>query len=377
MSAIIERPVGSAPIGSVYVVAPGGAEARGGIGRMVRYFTRTWNVQDAPIRVIDSYGPGPKALMPGYFAAAMARLAWDGALGRIGLLHVHMSERASVIRKGLVVHLGAQLGIPVVLHLHGAEFAEYCQSLPPRELRMVRRMMERADAVVALGAYWREFVVHDLGIDPARAVILHNCVPGPAKAPVREGKGPCRLLFLGVLNERKGVPVLLDALASPLLAKANWHIRFAGNGDIERTKAEAASRGLGGKTEFLGWVDEERSRQLLAESDVLVLPSRNEGLPMAILEAMANGLPVVSTPVGAIADAVIHGETGLLTNPGDDAALARALSILVEDPALRARMGAAGRERWFENFDQSSFNHRLENLFRTLRSSRIAVEAGE
>lgn len=355
------------PIGSVYLVTPGGLRARGGIGRMVEYFSRHWAVEDAPLTVIDTYGPGAKALMPFHFAAALARLAADAARGRIGVMHIHMSERGSVLRKGLVVHLAARCGIPAVLHLHGADFAEYCRALPPRRAAALRTMMGRAAAVVVLGGYWRDFVVDELGVAAGRVAVLPNAVPGPQAMPERPGGGPCRILFLGVLGDRKGAGLLLKALAAPGLRDRNWTACLAGNGEIDRHRALALDLGLGDRVDFPGWVDEDAARALLARSDLLVLPSRNEGLPMAILEAMAHGLPVVATPVGAVADAVEDGGSGLLVPVGDRAALAEALGRLVDSPGLRRAMGARGRARYLEQFEIAGFNRRLEALFRRVR----------
>jgi len=358
-------------LGRIYVVAPGGRRARGGIGRMVDYFTRTWTIEDAPLIVVDSYGPGSKAAMPFHFGAAALRLAAAALRGRIGLLHVHMAERLSVWRKGLVVYLGSTRGIPVVLHLHGADFADYCRALPAWRLRALRRMMSRADVVVVLGAYWRSFVVDELGIDAGRVVVLPNAVPGPAIAPARDNSGSCRLLFLGVVSERKGVPTLLEALAAAPLANLDWRATIAGGGDVDEHRAQAARLGLDeSRVTFAGWVDEHRARRLLGEADVFVLPSRNEGLPVAILEAMSYGLPVVATSVGSVADAVVSGETGLLVPPGDAAALGEALRGLIERPAWRRTLGARARSRYEQCFEISAFNTRLAEIFRRAQQSR-------
>lgn len=352
------------PIGRVYLVTPGGLTAKGGIGRMVEYIHRTWAVDEAPLVIVDSYGPGSKAWMPVFYARCLLRILRDALSGKIGLLHIHMSERLSVLRKGLIVHLAKAFRIPVVLHLHGADFADYCHSLSPGKFAAVQNMMRKADAIVTLGNYWRDFVHNDLGVPAERITVLHNAVPGPERVPTKNAGPDCRFLFLGVVCERKGVPTLLNALADNRLAMdRNWTIDFAGNGEVERYHAEALKLGLGERVRFHGWVDEKAARSLLEKTDVLVLPSRNEGLPMAILEAMAYGLPIVSTPVGSIADAVEDGDNGFLVPVGDSTRLAGALANLASDGMLRQRMGQRSRQRYLDMFDIVAFNRKLEKIF--------------
>lgn len=353
----------SEAIGAVYLVTPGGLTAKGGIGRMVDYIHRTWDVRDAPMVVVDSYGPGPKYLMPFYFLSCVVRILIAAAAGKIGLLHIHMSERLSVLRKGTIVHLGKAFGIPVVLHLHGADFADYCRSLPEPRLQKLRKMIGKANAVVTLGKFWHDFVRDELHVDPQRITILHNAVPGPETVAERNST-PCRFLFLGVVCERKGVPTLLSALADPRMAELDWRIDVAGNGEVDFYKSEAVRLGIDHRVRFLGWMNEQGAKRLLEQSDVLVLPSRNEGLPMAILEAMAYGLPIVSTPVGSIADAVIDGDNGFLTPVGDGRSLATALASLAGDAQLRRRMGAHARQRYLDMFNITTFNIRLAEIFR-------------
>jgi glycosyltransferase involved in cell wall biosynthesis len=347
----------------VYVVTPGGTRGRGGIGRLVSYTARGWDAPGFSLTVLDSYGPGPRAWMPFYFAVAFLRLLIDALRGRVDLVHVNMAERLSVVRKGLVVHVAHALGVPVVLHLHGAEFVEYCRGLSASRRGKVARMMSKADKVVVLGSYWRTFVLQELGMSRDRVTVLHNAVPGPDVVPERDSGGPCRILFLGVVCERKGIDTLLAALALLPGDAAAWQVSIAGAGDVETYRLEAHQRGLGDRVNFLGWVEEGRARRLLAESDVLTLPSTNEGLPMAILEGMSYGLPVVATPVGSVGDAVVDGETGRLVPVGNPEALAAALRSLVEDRALRRELGQKARRRYETHFEFSAFTTKLAGIF--------------
>jgi glycosyltransferase involved in cell wall biosynthesis len=134
----------------------------------------------------------------------------------------------------------------------------------------------------------------------------------------------------------------------------------------ERAALEAAAATA--QVELLG----ERGDvpEQLAASDVFVLSSRSEGMPMSILEAMAAGLPVVASAVGGIPEIVRDGETGLLVPPGDADALAAALGRLLDDDGLRRRLGAAGRERALDEFDVVRFGDAHVDAYRRALAAR-------
>jgi glycosyltransferase involved in cell wall biosynthesis len=346
----------------IVLMTPGGVRARGGIGRLVAYVVSGWDRPDLALSVVDTYGPGPRAVMPFYFGASLVSVLIRALAGRIDLLHINMAERLSVLRKGIIVHLGHALGLPIVLHLHGAEFAEHVRALSPGRLRRLQAMMGKADRIVVLGDYWRRFVVEELALPAERVAVLHNAVPSPEVPPERATKGgPCRILFLGAVSQRKGVDVLLRA-ASQLARHDDWQLLLAGN-EVEDFRGVVQAAGLADRVRFLGWVDTTRAHQLLAECDVLVLPSRNEGLPMAILEGMSFGLPIVATPVGSICDAITDDVTGRLVPVGDDRALADTLRALIKEPVLRGRLGDAAHQRYEERFCLQSFNAHLADIF--------------
>jgi glycosyltransferase involved in cell wall biosynthesis len=114
-----------------------------------------------------------------------------------------------------------------------------------------------------------------------------------------------------------------------------------------------------------GWVGPEEARRLLLEGDILVLPSFEENLPMSVVEGMAYGLSVVTTPVGAIEDIIEHGKTGLLVPPGDSAALAAALERLLAEPALRAQLGQAAQAFQREHLEIGKYYARLLDIWRS------------
>lgn len=354
----------------IYIVSPGGTREKGGMGRVVDNFTADLrqNCPEVAFEVVDSYGPGKFRLMPFYFARAAARLAGCFAMGKGQLVHIHMAEYGSVLRKGIIVALARLFAVPVVLHLHGGRFPKQYKDAGPPMRWAIRRLMASTDEIVVLGEYWRQWVTETFGTDARRVTLLHNAVPGPAEPPVRNREGPAdgpvRLLFLGRLIKLKGIDVLLDALATPQCRDKDWTVTIAGDGELETYRSQAAALGLADRVRFTGWLDQQGCRRELAAADVLVQPSMFEGLPMSVLEAMAEGLTIVATPVGSVPDAVVDGVSGLLVPPGDVQALADALARVIGDPALRRTLGSGARAGWERQFDIAVYRERILDIYR-------------
>src|SRR5262249_44900469 len=171
------------------------------------------------------------------------------------------------------------------------------------------------------------------------------------------------LLARGALVRRKGIEVLLEALPRMTAARATWTLRVAGDGP-ERANLErrATELGLAEQVRFLGRRDD--AVELLNACDVLVMPSRREGLGVAALEAMASKRAVVASNVGGLGQTVVHGETGVLVPPDDADELARALDRVVRHAAVRALFGRQGRARVESGFDAARMVEQYEALYR-------------
>jgi glycosyltransferase involved in cell wall biosynthesis len=350
----------------VLYITPGGVEGRGGMGRMARYLLTAFRAEpDIEVRVLDPYGPGPFWQMPFYFLGCAATLCLACLRRRASVTHIHMSFGGSALRKLALLRLAGLFGVPTILHLHGSEFAVFCDRLSPRLRALLVATMARAARIVVIGSFWKQFLVQDLGIDAQKVVIVANGVPLPPSAPrAGQAEDRCRIVYLGALGRRKGTSDLLQALASPLVRGLRWDAVIAGNGDVDGFRAEADALGIADRVSFPGWIAAAEAQALLATAAVFVLPSYNEGLPVAVLEAMANAIPVVTTRVGAIPDLRIEGEAGFLVEPGAIEDLADRLARLIADPALRARFGDNGRRRIESAFTIESAARRLAELYR-------------
>jgi glycosyltransferase involved in cell wall biosynthesis len=363
-------PPEAAPAGSICVAIafPGGFEF-GGIGRMMLYATRAWAaLPGAPQwRVLDGRGVGPIALMPFHLTAVIATVLAARLAGRLDLLHLNVAGRTSTVRKILLSELAAVLGLPTIVHLHDYDYRSDLQRRSAFRRRLTARMFQRARRVIVLGERDRAIVEDVLDVASRHVVRLANAVPDPGEPPQRAaGSNPIRLLFLGHLDNRKGVPELLRALAQPALRQRAWHLDLAGGGEVARFRSEAQELGLADRTTFHGWLSPEGVAALCRQADVFTLPSHAEGQAMSLLEAMAHGLAIVTTPVGAHLEAVSPGREALIIPPGDVEALAAEIVRLIDEPPLRAQLGGAARRRFLAAFEINDYARDLARLYVTV-----------
>ncbi|CAO3363115.1 glycosyltransferase family 4 protein [Azospirillum melinis] len=160
------------------------------------------------------------------------------------------------------------------------------------------------------------------------------------------------LLFVGRVVRQKGLDVLFEALASlPATTRSRIGLTIVGDGPARpELEAQAARLALSERIVFRGWLGRDELPAAYRAADAFVFPSRDEGMPNVVLEAMAAGLPVVATRIAGNRDLVVEEETGLMLDADDTPALAAALARLAEDPALRRRLGEGGRRRVVEHF---------------------------
>jgi glycosyltransferase involved in cell wall biosynthesis len=227
-----------------------------------------------------------------------------------------------------------------------------------RRARLVKRWTSRRlGAHVAVSDATARAVEQDAGLPAGSIRTIRNGVPDLGLVS-RPSPPAGAIAVVARLDRQKGIDVLLDALAEVPDASAV----IVGDGpERGALVAQAAALGLSGRVTFLGWRDDVRAQ--LESVDVLVLPSRYEGLPLVVLEAMLAGVPVVATEVGGLRECIEPERTGVLVPPGDPRALAAALRRLLGDADRRERLAAAAREEAVRRFTAKAMADAYERLY--------------
>jgi len=280
------------------------------------------------------------------------------------IIHIHIASRGSTLRKVILAEMVARAGRPLVMHAHGSEFDLFHRKLPAAVRRNVNRTLQRANVFITLSSQWRDFYVEECEISPSQIVVLPNPVRVPTELVDRAGRTRVQFLHLGRLGERKGSYDLVNAFAGlPESLRNRARLVLAGDGDVEGVRKLAQP--VAQNVEVRSWIDVPERDRLLRESDVFALPSRAEGVPMALLEAMANGLPSITSPVGGIPDVFRNNFDGLMVAPGNVEQIRAAMARFISDDTARLTAGRNARER-AHAFDVHVYARRLADIYQRI-----------
>jgi glycosyltransferase involved in cell wall biosynthesis len=340
-----------------------GPDVRGGMRTATRELLDSPLAEDYELQFVVTHRGSGKVRRLAVYLGALARLTLWSLAGRGRIVHVHGTVRGSMYRKAVCVLLAKALRRRVVFHIHSSpgDVAVFCGGLNRSSLALMRFAYRRADVVLAVSVSSAASLEEAFGVDGV--VVLPNIVPAISERPrePRPGADVTVAYLGGFANRIKGGEILLEALERP--EATALRAVLAGPGELP-TRGRALVAGRAG-VEWRGWLEGDEKDALLRAADVFVLPAISEGLPMALLEAMAYGLAIVATEVGGVPDVVSDGLQGLLVPPRDPAALAAALGRIGEDAAMRARLGAAAKER-SEAFSPTAVAEQLGAIYRSL-----------
>lgn len=361
----VQPAVRSAPPGRrIKVLQLGPAlDVRGGITTVEQHIC-DYLAPYVSMRHIATMDQGPKWKRALVFARAVRSLR--RALENIEpcIVHIHFASRGSTLRKLILAGMVTRAGRPLVMHAHGGYFDQFHRRLPTALRRIVSGILQRANVLIALSPRWRDFYVNECELSPSQVAVLPNPVRWSPEVPDRTGHRHVQFLFLGRMCEKKGTYDLVNAfLALPEAVRARARLVLAGDGDLEAIRKLAAP--AGDRVRVLSWIDSAERERLLAQSDVFVLPSYNEGVPMSLLEAMASGLPAIVTPVGGMPDVLRHGVEGLMVEPAHVADLSAAMARLVHDDAERLAAGRRAHER-ARVFEVHTYARRLADIYQRI-----------
>jgi len=271
------------------------------------------------------------------------------------VLHVHR-----LLPEGWVgVQLKKRFGVPLVLTGHGGDVYALMNRLEGR--RLAREVLKIADTSIAVSQYISDIMIK-LGA-PSVKVIPNGCdleAFAPSTVIPKFGR---RVLYVGRLEEPKGVIDLLRAFASIEPQIPGSVLPYVGDGSARSQLERITSKARVANVRFMGRQPHTNIPAILRENDIFVLPSYAEGLPTALVEAMAVGLAIIATSVGGTPDLISHGTTGLLFPPGDIQKLANSMRLLLTDEWSQLKLRQCARDRVIKSYSWTAVADQLIRLY--------------
>jgi glycosyltransferase involved in cell wall biosynthesis len=350
----------------VLCVTPYGVDGRGGIDRLYRYLRELHEPEalaGIEMRYFAARGGAPGLIWMITFPWRVALFVARILLWPPDVVHFNFASGGSVFRKYVLLRIANLFGAKTIVHFHGQFTADEVAARSPAIYHLVP-LCRHAARVVVLGETYRRTFIELIGVPPDKMIVLPNGIPDFAADIVlpKPRRAAVGLVFLGEVGLRKGVDLLIEALALLARRTQTWTCIIAGNGDVARFKAMTSARGIARAVHFTGWVDAEEVHRLSREADVVVLPSRSDSMPLTLIEGACAGAALVATPVGEIADIVQDNVNGVLVD-ADASALAAALERLIAQRDELARMQLESRRIYSERFCLDTFAAALRAVY--------------
>ena len=339
-------------------------EAKGGITTVVNGYPGSELEKHFQMRYIETYCDGSKWKKLGKAIGAYLEFLKVLLTDKPDLLHIHAAFGASFYRKAPFVYLAYFLNVPVILHIHGAEWSPFFSEASGAEKKWKKKIINKCSRIIVLSDEWGKKLEEATASDKIAVVENFSAITDFEKSNTNQSKW--KVLFLGFLCKRKGCFNIPDVVTKVCNEMENVTFILAGSGEDEDYQCliELIQKyDCENHVDFPGWIRGKEKEELLKIADIFFLPSYAEGMPMSILEAMGYGLPVVSTTVGGIPQLVEHGVNGYLYEPGDVDGFTEGILRLLRDPELRDRMGKAGYDRVKESFSFEAHTEKIIQLY--------------
>lgn len=316
------------------------------------------------MQFIPTWKLGNKLIKSGYAFQAIIRTFIQCYFNKnIRIVHIHGAANASFYRCKIFINLAKKLGKKVILHEHAADFVEFYQN--SKDQATITQIINRCDCLIVLSESWKTFF-KSIGVNENKIHVLNNIVSPPTLKPQTHNDKKLHLMYMGEISIRKGGFDLLQAISDNReYFKDKLLLRMGGNEVDGNIKAFIQEHKLEDFVTYEGWIKGEKKIECLNWEDVYILPSYNEGLPIAILEAMSYKHPIISTPVGGIPEVIKNYENGILVQPGNKEEIVEAIKYYIENPESIKDQGNKAFETVQEFFPGKVFSD-LSQIYQSL-----------
>ena len=286
------------------------------------------------------------------------------------IIHINTSDYWSFWENSIYVLISRLLLRKIIIHIHATTFHNFYYNGNIIEKTLIKKTLLMADKIIILSSGQKKVFINL--ISENKLSIIHNVTnfkmfQSQSKIRINENS-IIKVLFIGGEEaKRKGIYDIIEAI--PIIInkyRKNITFIFLGRCDIKNLKNICIKKGIENYVKFKGYLKEKEKIKIMNSSDIFLLPSYAEGMPIAMLEAMAAGLPVISTLVGSIPEVIKEKINGYLIEPGDYKALANRIILLAKNKSLRKKIGNNNRTIILKKYDLNILENKMESLYNEL-----------
>lgn len=348
---------------NVLVIGPSAENSKGGMSTVISEMKGDKELcNEFNMDFYESYIDGNKLKVLFFSIYSYLRFLVTKKAKKYDVYHIHAASYGSTFRKNLYIRNIKRNNKKIVFHIHGAEYLKFFDTLSRKKQEYLISMLKSVDDVIALSNDWKEKFESRFGI--SNCVAIENGINVHSLKPaISDVEKTCHtMVSLGRLGKRKGTYDLISAVCGAKEYIDDLKIYLAGDGEIEEAKKLIQKKGLSKNIEVIGWINFEQKVEVLKKSSILLLPSYNEGLPMAILEGMACGKAIISTNVGAIPEVVTEAN-GILIEPGDVKSLEAAIVKLSSNTEVLNEMLKNNIEKILNNYSVEIMHEKIKKIY--------------
>lgn len=346
---------------NILFVTPSGTKGKGGIKSFTEQISKNiGNKLDCNLIVAVSRGNYSKYLSFFFIFILFFKIIFLHLSNKCNLVHLNVASRGSCYRKIFISYVCKMLSIPYVIHLHGGDFENFYSKTIIKN--NIKKFFFDAKKIIVLGQKGKLFVQKLLQINENKIHILLNSTDKISKKKIKTNN-ITKISFFGDLIERKGVYDIVKALKK-IKKNTNYHMNFYGNGEKTKLLKTIHNQKLTNFIKVNHWVDNNTVKKILINTDILILPSYIENLPMIIVEGMAAGCSIITTNVGSINEIIIDRYNGIIIKPGDIIELSKSIELLIENKAFRNKISKNAKNYHSKNLNIKNYIKNLKKIWK-------------
>ena len=312
----------------VLFVAPNYKKRKGGISSVLKTYSN--NIDKFNFHSSISYQNIYLNML--FFPVSILQFIWRLSFNKpLEIIHIHGASRGSFLRKHIFISLSKAFKKKVVYHIHGGEYHLFYNESSSLLKKRIKRVIKNSDALVVLSNEWKDYFSKEFNKE--EIYVINNIIEFKNILTRKRENNFIQFIFLGRIGKGKGIFDVLEALKNIKNdINTKFILRIGGDGEVQKLKEYLSKYKLNDLVEYIGWISGDDKKKYLESSDIMIMPSYNEGLPISLLEAMSYTMPIISTSVGGIPQILKDNFNGKIVEPGSISQIEKVILYYIQNP---------------------------------------------